>query len=138
MSDITLTAAQVSEVNEFEGEKWTPVAGEAITKGQAVAIDTSTGKAYLADASTSARNNFRGVALKDAAAGKPVTIGVHTSVYGFDLSGLSWDAAIYLSNTAGAFATTAGDVSVVCGRVKPMGELGTQSKVFYVNAPAIM
>lgn len=138
MSDLTVTAAQVAPVNENEYKDVTYLAGETIDKGQAFAVDTTTGKAYLADASTSARNNVRGIATLKANAGQPVHGVQDGSLFGFDLSGLAYDAAVYLSNTAGALATTAGDVSVVVGRVKPMHDGSTPTKVLDVNIRAIM
>lgn len=137
MTDIALTASRVSPVNEFEYEGWTLLAGATITRGQAVAIDTN-GKAVLADASTSAQNNFRGIALNGAAAGEAVTIMVHGTLYGFTLTGVAYDGVVYLSNTAGALADAAGDVSLVAGRVRPMHDGATPTKVLYVNVPAIM
>jgi hypothetical protein len=136
MANIALTAAQVSPVNEFEYEAWTLRAASAITRGQAVAIDSS-GFAAPADASTGAANNVRGIALAAAGAGEPVTIMVHGSLYGFTLS-QAYDAAIYLSNDVGQLADGAGDVSVVVGRVKPMHDGATPTKVLYVNIPAVM
>lgn len=138
MTAIALTAAQISPVNEFEYEAWTLRAGVAITKGQAVAINTTTGLAILADASTSSDNNVRGIALNTAAIGEPVTAMVHGSLAGFTLTGLAYDAAVYVSNTAGGLDTGAGDVSLVVGRVKPMHDGATPSKVLYINIPAIM
>jgi hypothetical protein len=137
MADIALTAARVSPVNEFEYEAWTLLAGATITRGQAVAIDATTGKAAVADGSTGAANNVRGIALNGAAAGEAVTIMVHGSLYGFTLAG-NYDSAVYLSNTAGALADAAGDVSVVVGRVRPMHDGATPTKVLYVNIPAVM
>src|SRR5438045_5988855 len=113
MSDVALTAAQISPVNETQYTAKTGMAGEAITIGQAVAVDTTTGKIYLADGSTAARNNVRGIALNNAGAGYPVTYLMEGSIYGFTLTALDYDAVLYLSNTAGALGTTAGDVSVV-------------------------
>lgn len=137
MSDLTLTAAQIAPVNENAYEAWTLIAAATITAGQAVAVD-SNGLAALADASTAAQNNVRGVCIIGGGAGQAVTILVQGSVYGFDLSGLAYDAAVYLSNTAGALATAAGDVSAVVGRVKPLHDGSTPTKVLYVNIPAIM
>jgi hypothetical protein len=136
MADIALTANRVSPVNEFEYEAWTLLAGATITRGQAVAIDTN-GKAVLGDASTGAANNVRGIALNGAAAGEAVTIMVHGTLYGFTLAG-AYDSIAYLSNTAGALADAAGDVSVVVGRVRPMHDGATPTKVLYVNIPAVM
>ena len=138
MTAIALTAAQISPVNEFEYEAWTLRAGVAITKGQAVAINTTTGLAILADASTGSDNNVRGIAMNDAAIGEPVTCMTHGSLAGYTLSGMAYDAPVYVSNTAGGLDTGAGDVSLVIGRVKPMHDGATPSKVLYVNAPAIM
>lgn len=139
MADIALTAAQVSPVNEVECEFWTLIAGATITRGQAVAID-SNGKGVLADGSTGAANNVRGIALAGAASGEPITILVHGSIYGFDLSAVAYDAVVYVSNTAGALSAAAGDsdVDVVVGRVKPMHDGATPTKVLYVNIPAVM
>lgn len=136
MSDVALTAAQIAPVNETEYEAWTLITAEAITVGQAVAVNTA-GKWALADASSGAQNNVRGIALKGAGAGEALTAIVHGSVAGFTLSGLAYDAVVYLSNTAGALATSAGDVSLVVGRVKPMSDSDI-TKVLYVNIPAIM
>lgn len=136
MTDIALTAAQVSPVNENEYEAWTLKAAVAITRGQAVAPDAS-GTLILADASTGVvpGNNCRGIALNDAGIGDPVTFMVHGKLYGFTLTSPAYDAVIYLSNTAGALADGAGDVSLVIGRVEAMVD-GT--KVLYVNIPAVM
>lgn len=135
MTDIVVTAARVAPVNEFEYEAWTLITAEAITAGQAVAVNTA-GKWALADASTAAQNNVRGIALRGAGAGEALTAIVHGSVAGFTLAG-AYDSAVYLSNTAGALADGAGDVSAVVGRVKPMSDSDI-TKVLYVNIPAIM
>lgn len=138
MADIALTAAQVSPVNENEYEAWTLIAAAAITRGQTVAIDTA-GKAIVGDASTGVvpGNNVRGIALNAAGIGDAVTIMVHGALYGFTLT-QAYDAAIYNSNTAGALSDAAGDVSMVIGRVKPMHDGATPTKVLYVNIPAVM
>lgn len=136
MTDIALTAAQVSPVNEFEPEMWNLIAAAAITRGQTVAIDAA-GKAIVGDASTGIAPNVRGIALNNAGIGDVVTIMVHGSLYGFTLP-QAYDAPIYASNTAGALADAAGDVSLVVGRVKPMHDGATPTKVLYVNIPAAM
>lgn len=139
MSDLTLTAAQIAPVNETQCELETYVKATAttITKGQAIAIDGTTGLAVAADASTGAANNVRGIVI--AIQGNILTTIKQGSLYGFDLSGMDYDAAAYLSNTASTLADAAGDVSVVVGRVKPMHDVATTpTKVLYVNIPAIM
>lgn len=137
MTDLALTAAQISPVNEIEYEAWTLIAGAAITRGQAVAISTA-GKAIVADASTGdAGNGCRGIALNAAGIGDAVTILVHGALYGFTIT-QAYDAAIYLSNTAGALADAAGDVSLKVGRVRPMHDGATPTKVLYVNLSAVI
>lgn len=138
MAAITLTAAQISAVNEneYEGETYLKDAATTITVGQAVAIDGTTGKVVLADASTGSDNNVRGIV--DLVAGNVVHTIKNGSMFGFDLTDLDYDAPVYVSNTAGGLDTAAGDVSLVVGRVKPMHDGTPPTKVLYVNIPAIM
>lgn len=114
----------------------TQVAAEAITAGNAVRIDTATGKFTKANGSASGEARIYGVAKATVAAGEPVTAIRKGVLDGVDLSGMDWDAAVYLSDTDGTLATTAGTVSVVVGRVIA-GEselLGTAfSKLLFVD-----
>ena len=80
---------------------------------------------------------MRGISITTAAAGEPVTIMVHGSLAGFTLT-QAYDAPIYLSNDVGELADAAGDTSIVVGRVKPMHDGATPTKVLYVNLPAVM
>lgn len=138
MTDIALTAAQVSPVNETEFEKWTLIAGAAITRGQAVAVDAA-GLAVVADGSTGAANNVVGIALEGAGAGQALDVMVNGSLYGFTIAALDAYTPLYLSNTAGALADAAGDVSKLVARVKPMHDhAATPTKVLYVNIPAAL
>lgn len=139
MADITVTAAQVAPVNETQYTPVTYIAGVAITKGQAIAINTTTGLAVLADGSSGQPNGPRGIALLNAAAGEPVVAIEDGSVYGFDLSALAYDAVVYVSNTAGALSGDAADsdVDTVVGRVKPMHDGATPTKVLDVNCRAV-
>ncbi len=135
MADITVTAAQVGIVFPEQSEIYSAVAAAAITAGQAVYIDAN-GKANLADADASTpANRFRGIALSKAGAGQAVSVLVKGAVYGYDLSGMAYDDPAYLSNTAGAFGTTAGSTSIICGRVMPLTDKGL-SKVLYVTGIA--
>lgn len=87
--------------------------------GAVVAIDPTTGKLDKADASTGALNRAYGVTLRAVKAGYGVTVLRAGIMDGFDLSALAYDDPVYLSNTGGAIADAAGDVSVVVGRVVP-------------------
>lgn len=140
MADITVTAAQVAVVNETEAMMRTGIvaSGSTITKGQAIAINTS-GYIVLADASSGQANGCRGIALTGAGAGEPITYLMSGSVYGFTLSGADFGDAIYLSNTAGALDdASGGDVAVAVGRVFPVHDGSTPSKVLFVNILGLM
>lgn len=136
MANIALTVDRISPVNEVEYEAWTLRAAVAIAKGKPVYINSS-GLAAIADASGAGTAGVRGIAITTAAAGEPVTVMVHGSLAGFTLT-QAYDAAIYLSDDVGELADGAGTVSVVVGRVKPMHDGATPTKVLYVNLPAVM
>jgi hypothetical protein len=70
--------------------------------------------------------------LQTVGAGSPVEVCEDGELYGFDLSGVNYDAVIYLSNTAGALADSAGGTSVVCGRVNALTDTPTLTKVLRV------
>ena len=57
-----------------------------------------------------------------AAAGQGVSLLERGAIGGYDVSGLAYDALVYLSDTAGALADAAGTATVVCGRVVPMSD----------------
>jgi hypothetical protein len=79
-------------------------AAEAIVAGDAVRIDTSTGKFTKANATTVAEARIFGIAANKAAAGFPV-LAVRRGVIDLGgLSGLAYDADVYLSNTDGKLA----------------------------------
>lgn len=134
MADIALTAAQIAPVIPQKAEIIDLIAAAAITAGQAVYIN-SDGKAAVADASAAGTAQFRGIALKAAGAGAAVPVLKSGMVYGFTVSSLDGDAAVYLSDTAGALATTAGDatVDVIIGRVVALSD-SSLTKVIYVDA----
>jgi hypothetical protein len=70
--------------------------------------------------------------LNTVGAGDAVDVCEDGEVYGFGLSGLNYDALVYLSNTAGALADGAGGTSVVCGRVNALTDNPTLTKVLRV------
>lgn len=140
MTDITVTAAQVAVVNETEALMRTGIvaSGSTITKGQAVAINSS-GYLALADASTGAANNCRGIALTGGTAGEPLTYLMMGSVYGFTLTDVAFDEQVFLSNTAGALDdASGGDVAVAVGRCFSVHDGTTPAKVLFVNIPGLM
>lgn len=136
MSDLTVTAAQVGLVDPQKAITYTLVAGATITKGQACYID-SNGAAQLADATTAggAPIQARGIALNAATAGQAVTIVKRGALYGYTLSGMDYDAIVYLSETAGALAdsTPAGTgTTVPVGLVQGMTDKD-KTKVLYAD-----
>ena len=112
-----LTANRVEVVESIE--HMTLPAGEAITAGMAVRIDVSTGKFTAANGTDAAESRIYGVATKTVAAGLAVTAIRRGVLDGYALTGQAYDAAIYLSDTDGTLADSAGTVSTVVGRVIP-------------------
>jgi len=97
------------------------IAGEALTKGAAVAIKASDGKVYLASASTGYDDTRRpcvGFNFDTAASGDAVSVITHGRLEG--TSGLGVGDQVYLSDTAGEVTATApsdvGDHVQVVGR----------------------
>jgi len=123
MADLSLVTS--NEVNVVESiEQMTLPAGEAITPGQVVRLDTSTGKFTKANATTVAEGRAYGIATgkKAIAAGEPMTAVRQGVLDGFDLSSFDYDAAIYLSITDGALTNvdpSAYGETIPVGRVIP-------------------
>lgn len=117
MADLTVTAAKVGLVFPNDAEVFTAIAGEALTAGVPIYFDTTTGKAYIADANAAGEQQARGVTLEAAAAGGAVSVCKKGHVYGYTLTSQSYDDQIFLSDTVGAFADAAGTMSVPVGRV---------------------
>ncbi len=133
MADITLTAAQVGVIFPDKAIIVDFIAGETITKGQAVYL-LSTGKIGVAGAATAGKEQFRGIALNSAGAGKAVSVLAKGHVYGFGVSALNADVAVFLSDTAGALADAASVTKTVnCGRVVALPDNGL-TKVLYIQA----
>lgn len=131
MGDITVTAAQVAAIDPLKAEILPFVAGATITAGQIVYL-ASTGLVGLADANGSGTIQARGIALNGGGSGQAIDVLKRGRVAGFTVSGMAYDAIAYLSNTAGALATSAGGTTVVCGRVVPMSEKDL-TKVLYAD-----
>ena len=133
MSVITLTAAQIAVCYPDNCEIYQHDVAEAITRGLAL-YKTSTGYVGIADANAAGKQQFRGIALTKGGVGSAVDLLKRGHVEGFDVSGLSVDAPIYLSDTAGALDTAAGTMNVQVGRVDAINVVGTKKKVVYIEA----
>ncbi len=132
MADLVITAAQVGAIFARDAEIINVIAAVAITKGDAIALNTS-GQAVLADASTSAANGFRGIALETVGANQAFSMLKRGGLEGFAVSSLNGDVQLFLSDTAGRLADAAGAVSVQVGRVFVLPD-GNATKVVYLEA----
>jgi predicted RecA/RadA family phage recombinase len=112
------------------------VAAVAIEAGQPVYID-SNGKVALSDANDAAAEHFRGIALKDVAAGQAVSVMISgwLAGTGAGCTALAYDAIVYVSNDVGELADAAGGTSLQVGRVVPVADKD-KSKVLYVTGYA--
>ncbi len=133
MTDIVVTAAKVGLVDTQGNDVYDGIAGASITAGQAVYFDATAGTLKLADANGSGTLQFRGIALNTVGAGQAVSYVKRGRLYGFAVTGLNYDAALYLSNTAGALGDSAGATSINCGRVVPLSD-SSLTKVVYIEA----
>lgn len=103
MSDLSLTTANKVEIVESIIQMTLPTA-EVVSPGAAARLDTSTGKFTKSNASSAAEARTYGIATGQKAnvAGMPVTAIRKGVLGGFDLSGLAYDQAVWLSSTDGA------------------------------------
>lgn len=132
MSDLVSTAASVRDASPVGmALKTQLIAGVAITAGQFVYINSS-GNAALADASAAGTAVAIGVALETVSIGQTVPILVYGYVGGFTLTSQAYNTLCFVSNTAGAAADAAGDVTAPVGRVWSLTD-AARTKVLFVN-----
>ena len=104
MTDITVTAGNVGAI--FSDAKIrSSVLAEAMTAGLAL-YTNSNGKGAKANAGALATAKFRGIVTQQGGAGQGVSVQKNSEIGGFDLSGLAYDAPVFLSATAGALCDT--------------------------------
>lgn len=132
MANLTVTPANVKVAVYFEQMPDGPV-DEAVNAGQPVRYNTTTGRYTLANGSSAAEARVIGVAVTTAGA-PGLTISVVRKAL-VELGGISqaYDAAIYLSDTDGTLADSAGTVSTVVGRVVPAWGATTADKLLFVD-----
>lgn len=121
MANINLTAdaTTAKRINVAQSVRQLTVpAAEAIVAGAPVRFDTAAGTLTNANGTTAPEARVWGIALNSSDSGA-VTVVRNGIVDGFDLSGLDYDDPVYLSDTDGRIADTAGTVSTVIGRVVP-------------------
>lgn len=117
MADLALVTAGRLRVVESIVQMTAPFA-ESCAVGDAVRIDTATGKWTKAKGTDAAEARVYGVLVSKDGAGTAGTAIRKGVLDGFDLSALAYDAAVYLSDTDGKLeGTDAPTVDVIMGRV---------------------
>ncbi len=129
MANLTITAAEVSPVRSER--QITAPAIEAIDAGEWVRIDTSSGKLALGNGTDAAESRDGFISLTTAIAGETVTAVGKGSIIevGDALAALTYDDDIYLSDTDGTLADSAGTVSKIVARVFPAFGATTADKL---------
>lgn len=140
MAAITVTAANLRELDAVEGRRISIKAdtGVTVTKGQAVYRKTN-GRAGLARANAVGTSKVVGIATGNAAAGDTFEALFWGRLVGLDLSALDPGTTIYLDETtAGALDGTAttgtGNVAVPVGTVHVMTDV-SGTKYLFVDIP---
>lgn len=134
MSDLTITAAEVSSVEVME--QFTAPAHEAINAGDAVYLVAATGKVGLADEDGSAPlNEPEGIAITTANQANIAVTVVKKGVLdlGDALAGMDYGAVVYLSATPGNLADATAGHAVVIGEVIPAWGATTADKLLRVD-----
>jgi predicted RecA/RadA family phage recombinase len=116
MADIALDTADRVEVVESRRQHTAP-ALEAIEAGAPVRIDPTTGKFRNGNGTDMTEGPVYGIALRSVAAGEAVTALNSGVLDGFALSGMNYNAPVYLSDTDGRIADAAGTKAILIGRV---------------------
>lgn len=133
MANLSVTPTDVAPI--YVVEQLTLPAAEAISAGQPVRLDTTSGKATLANATSAAEGRVIGIAVSTAGVGEAVTIVKRGLVdLGDALTAQTIDALVQLSNTDGTLdvgGTPTGAYNV--GRVYPAFGATTADKVLLVD-----
>ena len=129
-NEVALTAAQVSLVDPTKSNVKSYLAGETITKGQLVAVNTD-GTVYKA---TGAAADYKaqqvvGVALKGGGAGQSIDVCQDGELYGFTVSGLNVGALLFAHDTAGVISSATGTKAAYVGRVSALADKGTTNVI---------
>ena len=132
MGNLTITAADVAAVRIDEQDTYP--AAEAITAGQVVRLDVTTGKWALAKGTDTGEYRAGGLALRSVAAGITLTA-LRKGVIdlGDALGDLAYDADVYLSDTDGTLATSQGSQAKIIGQVVPVWGHTTPDKALRIN-----
>jgi len=130
--ELTVTAAQVAVIDPLKAEIFTGIAGEAITAGLPLYM-AATGLLGIADANAAGFFQCRGIALNAAGAGQAVDYIKRGRLAGMGTGAVNCSVPIFVSDTVGRIATSAGSTSVCVGIVVPMSDKDL-TRVLYVEA----
>ena len=121
MANLTIVAADVHSVRiNGPSDIFAGPCNEAVTAGQYVRRNVTTGYIEKGNGTTAAEARDGGIALNSAAAGETVEAQRAGVVdLGDALDALTYDDDIFLSDTDGTLADTAGTVSKILGTVEP-------------------
>jgi hypothetical protein len=119
MGDLTIVSTAVRVVRLGNEHQHTAPALEAITAGQYIRLDPTTGQFRLGNATTLTEVGEGYFALTGGIAGEAVTGLQRPDIVdvGEALTGLNYGDKVWLSDTDGTFATTPGTCDVVVGVV---------------------
>lgn len=119
MANINLDTADRVEVVGIPRRQLTAPALEAIEAGAPVRFDPTTGKFRNGNATDMTEGAIYGIVPRSVAAGEAVTAIAEGVLDGYDLSGLNFNAPVYLSDTDARIADAAGTKAILIGRVVP-------------------
>lgn len=130
MGNLTVTAVRPVQVRE----QFTGPVNEAVTVGQYVRLNTTTGVIELGKATIPAEARKGGLALHAAVIGETVTA-VRKGILdvGEALVGMSFDDDVFLSDTDGTLATSQGSELLVVGTVVPGWASTTADKLLRID-----
>ena len=118
MATLTIVAADVGVHYSEQVETICLPALVALTAGQYCRLDPTTGKLDLGNATTAAEIGDGYIVSKSVAAGETATAVRRGLIdLGAALAALNFGANVFLSDTDGVLADTAGTVSKIVGRV---------------------
>lgn len=119
MADLALVTANRVEVVGIPVRQMTLAAGEDITAGAPVTINSS-GKFVNSDANGSPPlNTCKAIATRTVKSGQSVTGVQEGDLDGYDLAGLAFGDSVFVSDTVGILSTGSGTASLPIGFVKP-------------------
>lgn len=134
MADITFTEALIGRLypGDLDEAYNVTIASGNMIAGHAVYQQT-TGAYALTDASHADEFGFRGILLETQPASGVVSMLRRGILAGYAVGAMNYDDPVYLSNTAGILSTTAGDNSVIVGRIVSTTD-PARTRAVYIDA----